>query len=67
MTVLGTDGFGRSETREALRRHFEIDASHIVFSALVALRREGAVEAKLVTAALKDLDIDPEKIDPAIA
>ena len=67
MTVLGTDGFGRSESREALRRHFEIDAAQIVFSALVALQREGAVEAKLVETALRDLDIEPEKADPASA
>src|SRR5262249_49798793 len=41
MTVLGTDGFGRSDDRTALRRHFEIDAEHIAFATLSALSREG--------------------------
>ena len=63
--ALGTDGFGRSETREALRRHFEVDAESIVVAALYRLSREGKCEASKVAQAIKDLGIDPEKIDPA--
>jgi pyruvate dehydrogenase E1 component len=62
--VLGTDGFGRSESREALRRHFEIDAESIVFATLSALARDGKFDAKKLPKALADLGLDPEKIDP---
>lgn len=65
--VCGTDGFGRSETREALRRHFEIDAESVAYSTLVALAKDGKFEAKKLPQALKDLGIDAEKIDPALA
>ncbi len=62
---LGTDGFGRSETREALRRFFEVDAASICVAALqmLALRRE--VAPARVAAAIRDLGIDPAKPDPA--
>ncbi|MBL9122519.1 MAG: pyruvate dehydrogenase (acetyl-transferring), homodimeric type [Planctomycetaceae bacterium] len=63
--ALGTDGFGRSETREALRRHFEVDAESIVVASLYQLSREGKCEPAKVAQAIKDLGIDPEKIDPA--
>ncbi|HUQ70417.1 MAG TPA: pyruvate dehydrogenase (acetyl-transferring), homodimeric type, partial [Planctomycetaceae bacterium] len=56
--VLGTDGFGRSESREALRRHFEIDAESIVFATLSALAKDGQFDAKKLPQALKDLGID---------
>jgi len=62
--VLGTDGFGRSESREALRRHFEIDAESIVFATLSALAKDGQFDARKLPQALKDLGIDPEKVDP---
>jgi pyruvate dehydrogenase E1 component len=58
--VLGTDGFGRSETREALRRHFEIDAESVVVMTLHALASEGRCDPKLVGVAIKDLGLDPE-------
>ena len=61
---LGTNGFGRSDTREALRRHFEIDAPNVVVATLYALQQEGAVPAKTVRAAIKKYGIDPEAIDP---
>jgi pyruvate dehydrogenase E1 component len=61
---LGTDGFGRSDTREALRRHFEVDAEHIVAATLAALCAEGAVSAGVASKAIKDLGIDPEAMDP---
>uniref|UniRef100_A0A832I7G2 Pyruvate dehydrogenase E1 component n=1 Tax=Eiseniibacteriota bacterium TaxID=2212470 RepID=A0A832I7G2_UNCEI len=61
---LGTDGYGRSDTREALRRFFEVDAEHIVVATLSALRAEGKVEAATVTQAMKDFGIDPDAPDP---
>jgi len=63
-TPLGTDGFGRSDTREALRRHFEIDAEHIVAATLAALAREGKVEPSVASRAIRDLGLDPERGDP---
>jgi pyruvate dehydrogenase E1 component len=67
MLTLGTDGFGRSESREALRDHFEVDARFIALATLVGLARDGAVETGLVTRAMKKLDIDPEKANPLYA
>ena len=61
---LGTDGFGRSETRPHLRRHFEVDAEAITVAALYQLSKCGQVEAKCVAGAIKDLGIDPEKVNP---
>ena len=61
---LGTDGFGRSETREALRDHFEVDYRFIALGALSALAREGQIEYDAVVQAMKDLDIDPAKPNP---
>jgi pyruvate dehydrogenase E1 component len=65
MIALGTDGFGRSDTREALRRHFEVDAEHIAYSTLAALYREEAIDSRKLRAAMAELGIDPEKKDPA--
>lgn len=62
--VLGTDGFGRSDTREKLRQFFEVDRNYITVAALKALADEGKVPAKAVTQAIKQLGIDPEKPDP---
>ncbi len=62
---LGTDGFGLSDTRRALRRHFEVDAESIAEAALDALAREGRLEPARAAAALRDLGLDPEKPDPA--
>jgi len=64
---LGTDGFGRSDTREALRRHFEVDTESIVIAALHALQQDRRVAAKEVAAAIRDLGVDPEKADPIYA
>jgi len=62
---LGTDGFGMSDTREALRRHFEVDAESIVVAALDALRLEGQADAAEVARAIGELGVDPDKVDPA--
>jgi pyruvate dehydrogenase E1 component len=64
LVPLGTDGFGMSDTREALRRHFEVDKESVVIAALHALSEEGALPPKDVAAAIKDLDFDADKIDP---
>ena len=64
---LGTDGFGRSEGRKALREFFEVDARFITVGALSALARDKQIDAKLVEKAIKDLGIDPEKKNPAIS
>ncbi len=66
-TVLGTDGFGRSDSRVNLRRHFEVDASHIAAAAMVDLFREGAVSEKDLEKALKTYDIDGGKPNPRTA
>jgi pyruvate dehydrogenase E1 component len=65
--TLGTDGFGRSDTRQALRRHFEIDAEHTVYAALIALSEQGQFDKKKLPQAIKDLSLDPDKLDPATA
>jgi len=62
---LGTDGFGRSDTREALRTLFEIDPPHIAAAALAELGRCGAMTPDKVAKAMADLDVDPAKLDPA--
>ncbi len=67
IVTLGTDGFGRSEDRASLRDHFEVDARHVAAAALSALGRDGQVEPATVAKAFKDLDINPDKIDPATA
>ena len=64
---LGTDGFGRSETRAALRDFFEVDARFITLATLNALMRERQVSADVVTQAIKDLGIDVDKRDPAVS
>jgi pyruvate dehydrogenase E1 component len=61
---LGTDGFGMSDTREALRRHFEVDAECIVIGALDGLRQEGKLSAQELAKAIKDLGVDPDKVPP---
>ncbi len=64
ITSLGTDGFGRSETRDVLRDHFEVDKRWIAVAALGALARQGKIGVGTVTAAMKELGIDPEKVNP---
>ena len=63
--ALGTDGFGRSETRESLRRFFEVDAESICVAALHELARREEIEPARVQDAIDELGIDPEKPDPA--
>jgi pyruvate dehydrogenase E1 component len=65
--VLGTDGFGRSDGRPALREFFEVDARFIALAALSELARERKIEPKVVEQAMKDLRISPEKADPLIS
>lgn len=65
--VLGTDGMGRSDTRETLRRHFEVDSESIAIAALHQLSEQGQIEKSEVAQAIKDLDYNPEKIDPLYA
>lgn len=62
--TLGTDGYGRSDTRERLRRFFEVDRHHIVVAALYALSKDGKVKASLVTDAMKKYGIDPKTPNP---
>ncbi len=62
-TVLGTDGFGRSDTRPALRRHFEIDSQHITLAALSALVRSKEIDSKVYDKALSELGVDLERTD----
>jgi pyruvate dehydrogenase E1 component len=67
LASLGTDGFGRSEGRKALREFFEVDARFIVLATLTELVREGALEAPILPKAVADLGIDPAKPNPATA
>jgi pyruvate dehydrogenase E1 component len=67
LVSLGTDGFGRSDNREHLRRHFEINAESIAAAALSRLARDGKFDAKRAQKAMKELDVDTEKKDPARA
>jgi pyruvate dehydrogenase E1 component len=66
LTTLGTDGFGRSDTREKLRRFFEVDAELAVVAVLHALALKGIVDKKVVSQAIVDLNIDPEKETPLL-
>ena len=66
LTTLGTDGFGRSDTRKALRRFFEVDAESIVIATLHALSEKGQVEKGVVARAIQDLGVDPEKVHPQL-
>ncbi len=67
LCVLGTDGFGRSDTRAALRRHFQVDAEHIALAALTELARSHQFDPRRLPAALRTLGIDPAAPDPATA
>jgi pyruvate dehydrogenase E1 component len=64
LQTLGTDGFGRSDTRESLRRFFEVDAESITIAALWQLARRGQRKPAEVQQAIKELGVDPEKADP---
>ena len=62
--TLGTDGFGRSDGRTALREHFEVDAKNIAYASLQALADEGAIDKGTLKSALNKLGLDPNKLDP---
>ena len=64
LTSFGTLGFGRSESREALRDFFEVDAKHIVYTTLHTLYQDGKLDKEIVKKALKDLNINPNKLNP---
>jgi len=64
LVSLGTDGFGRSDTREALRDFFEVDYRHVVVAALSGLARSGDLSAKVAREAIKTLGLDPDKPNP---
>jgi pyruvate dehydrogenase E1 component len=66
LTSLGTDGFGRSDTRQKLRRFFEVDAECIAVATLHTLAKRGEVEMRVVAQAIKSLELDPEKVFPYI-
>ena len=66
-TVLGTDGYGRSDTRRALRAFFEVDRNHIAIAALKALADQETLPDSAVSGAIKKLAIDPERIEPWLA
>jgi pyruvate dehydrogenase E1 component len=65
LVALGTDGFGRSESRVSLRDFFEVDAKHIVLATLTALLRDKQIKLEVLQKAVKDLGINPEKANPA--
>lgn len=65
--ALGTDGLGRSDTRERLRRHFEVDAECIALAALTQLAERGQFEKSRLSKAIGELGIDPAKLDPLLA
>jgi pyruvate dehydrogenase E1 component len=64
--TLGTDGYGRSDGRESLRRHFEVDRYQIVVAALRALAEEGSIDRETVGQAITRFGIDPEKPNPVM-
>ncbi|MCJ7462913.1 MAG: pyruvate dehydrogenase (acetyl-transferring), homodimeric type, partial [Candidatus Baumannia cicadellinicola] len=66
-SVLGTDGFGRSDSRENLRNHFEVNAYYIVVAALWELAKSGEIKTDIVAKAIKHFGIDTEKINPRLA
>ena len=66
MSVLGTDGYGRSDSRANLRRFFEVDANHIAAAAMVELYRAGEIDRAEMERALKTYDIAGDKSNPRL-
>jgi pyruvate dehydrogenase E1 component len=64
IVALGTDGYGRSDSRAALRDFFEVDARFITIAALYALAAEGKVKSETAQKSIEDLEVDPEKVNP---
>ena len=67
LTSLGTEGYGRSDNRKALRDFFEVDARYVVVATLAALARDKQIGADVVQQAMKDLEINPDKPNPMIS
>jgi len=67
LVSLGTDGFGRSDNREHLRRHFEVSAEAIAGATLSKLARDGKIKPKKAQQALVELNLDADALDPAHA
>jgi len=67
ITVLGTDGFGRSESRACLREFFEVDYRYVIVATLAALARDGKLDPSIVQQAMKAHNVNPEKLNPAIS
>jgi pyruvate dehydrogenase E1 component len=65
--VLGTDGFGRSDSRENLRSYFEVDRYYVTYAALAGLVEQGELKVDVLKQAIKKYGIDPDKIDPVKA
>ena len=65
--VLGTDGFGRSDTREQLRHFFEVDRYYVTVQALRALAKRGEIDGKVVNDAMKKYGLDPAKPSPLVS
>jgi pyruvate dehydrogenase E1 component len=65
--VLGTDGYGFSDIRPALRRHFEVDSAHVTVAVLDGLAQTGDLKAETVTEAIERYDIDADAPDPRLA
>ena len=64
LEVLGTDGFGRSDTRESLRDFFEVDARHIAYTAIAGLARAGRIKREEPAKAARILEIEPDRPNP---
>jgi pyruvate dehydrogenase E1 component len=64
--TLGTDGFGRSDTRARLRRFFQVDAESTVIATLYALAQRGEIEPEVVAGAIRELGVDPDKVQPQL-
>jgi pyruvate dehydrogenase E1 component len=67
LVSLGTDGFGRSDNRHHLRRHFEVDAENIAAATLSRLARDGKFDAERAAAAIQELGLDAERPEPSRA
>jgi pyruvate dehydrogenase E1 component len=63
---LGTDGFGRSDARAALREHFEVDTPHLVVAVLGELARSGQLAPSVVESAITELGLDPARVAPFV-
>jgi len=62
--TLGTDGYGRSDTRESLRKHFEVDRYYIVVAALQGLAEDGTIDTATVEKAITQFNLDADCVDP---